>query len=215
MSGPLAQIRIWAFPTASAGPQSQGFAHLIATTLPLSPAMIGMIVGGVIFLMTLFTGDFWKKRIEVFWSAVVALAIVSGWAGTTWVAQNGFAAIMVESHTFSAPVGETILYAMNGSALTLSFSIGSVAGVWTGALIGSLRKGHFRWEACEDPRELRRQIKGAAIMGVGAVIAMGCSVGQGISAFSLLAYSAPITFLAIYAGARLGLRQLIEGFAPI
>lgn len=215
MSGPLAQIRIWAFPTASAGPQSQGFAHLIATTLPLSPAMIGMIVGGVIFLMTLFTGDFWKKRIEVFWSAVVALAIVSGWAGTTWVAQNGFAAIMVESHTFSAPVGETILYAMNGSALTLSFGIGSVAGVWTGALIGSLRKGHFRWEACEDPRELRRQITGAAIMGVGAVIAMGCSVGQGISAFSLLAYSAPITFLAIYAGARLGLRQLIEGFAPI
>jgi hypothetical protein len=40
-------------------------------------------------------------------------------------------------------------------------------------------------------------------------------VGQGISAFSLLAYSAPITFIAIYAGARLGLRQLIEGFAPI
>jgi uncharacterized membrane protein YedE/YeeE len=208
-------MRIWAFPTASSGPQAQGFAHLISTTLPLSPAAVGMILGGVIFLVTLLTGGFWKKHKEVFWSLVVAVSIVSGWAGTAWVAQNGFAAIMVESHTFSAPVGETILYAMNGSALTLSFGIGSVAGVWTGALIGSLRKGHFRWEACEDPRELRRQITGAAIMGVGAVIALGCSVGQGISAFSLLAYSAPITFVAIYAGARLGLRQLIEGFAPI
>ena len=214
MSGPLAHLRVLVFPTATAGDQSQGFAHLIATMLPASPAVIGMILGCIIFLMTLLTGEFWRKRKELFWSLVVSISIVSGWAGTTWVAQNGFAAIIVESHTFSAPVGETILYAMNGSALTLSFGIGSVAGVWTGALIGSLRKGHFRWEACEDPRELRRQIIGAAIMGVGAVIAMGCSVGQGISAFSLLSYSAPVTFIAIYAGARLGLRQLIEGFAP-
>ncbi len=58
--------------------------------------------------------------------------------------------------------------------------------------MGSYSKGHFRWEACEDPRELRRQILGAAIMGLGAILAVGCSVGQGISAFSLLAFSARI-----------------------
>jgi len=39
-------------------------------------------------------------------------------------------------------------------------------------------------------------------------------VGQGLSAFSVLSYSAPVTFLAIIAGAALGLRQLIEGFQP-
>ena len=103
---------------------------------------------------------------------------------------------------------------MTSSGSTLSFGIGSVAGVLAGAFVGSLIKGHFRWEACEDPRELKRQILGAALMGVGAVTAVGCTVGQGISAFSLLAYSAPVTFLAIVAGAALGLRQLIEGFAP-
>ena len=104
---------------------------------------------------------------------------------------------------------------MTASGGGLSFGIGSVAGVWTGAFIGSLIKGHFRWEACEDPRELRRQIFGAVLMGAGAVVAVGCSVGQGISAFSLLAYSAPVTFLAILAGAAIGLRQLIEGFAVV
>jgi uncharacterized protein len=88
-----------------------------------------------------------------------------------------------------------------------------VGGVVLGAFIGSMIKGHFRWEACEDPRELRRQIIGAAIMGVGAVIALGCTVGQGLSAFSVLAVSAPVTFLAIFAGAAFGLRQLIEGFS--
>jgi uncharacterized protein len=60
-----------------------------------------------------------------------------------------------------------------------------------------------------------RQIIGAALMGVGAVIAMGCSIGQGLSAFSLLAFSAPVTFAAIFAGAAVGLRQLIVGFAPV
>ncbi|MDP5347884.1 MAG: YeeE/YedE family protein, partial [Paracoccaceae bacterium] len=68
--------------------------------------------------------------------------------------------------------------------------------------------------ACEDPRELRRQITGAALMGVGAVLALGCTIGQGVSAFSVLAFSAPVTFLAILAGAAFGLRQLIEGFQP-
>jgi hypothetical protein len=30
----------------------------------------------------------------------------------------------------------------------------------------------------------------------------------------MLAFSAPVTFLAIFAGAALGLRQLIVGFSP-
>jgi len=50
-------------------------------------------------------------------------------------------------------------------------------------------------------------------MGAGAVVALGCSIGQGLSAFSLLAFSAPLTFAAIFIGARLGLKHLIEGFA--
>ncbi len=93
--------------------------------------------------------------------------------------------------------------------------VGSVVGVLCGACIGSLGRGHFRWEACEDPRELRRQIGGAALMGAGGAIAIGCSVGQGLSAFSLLAYSAPLTLGAIMIGAWLGLRQLIQGFATL
>lgn len=51
-------------------------------------------------------------------------------------------------------------------------------------------------------------------MGPGAVLAVGCSVGQGISAFSVLAYSAPVAFASIFAGAAFGLRQLIAGFEP-
>ncbi|HCI06080.1 MAG TPA: YeeE/YedE family protein, partial [Sulfitobacter sp.] len=43
---------------------------------------------------------------------------------------------------------------------------------------------------------------------------VGCSVGQGLSAFSVLSYSAPLTLGCIMIGAALGLRQLILGFGP-
>jgi len=50
-------------------------------------------------------------------------------------------------------------------------------------------------------------------MGVGAVVAVGCTIGQGVWAFSLLAFSAPLTFFSIVAGAAFGLKQLITGFS--
>jgi hypothetical protein len=52
------------------------------------------------------------------------------------------------------------------------------------------------------------------LMGIGGVIAMGCSVGQGVTAFAALAWSGPVALAAIAAGALLGLRQLIGGYQP-
>jgi hypothetical protein len=49
------------------------------------------------------------------------------------------------------------------------------------------------------------------MMGVGGALALGCSVGQGLSALSVLAPSAPVVILSIFAGARLGLYVLVEG----
>ncbi|SPF82043.1 YeeE/YedE family protein [Pseudoprimorskyibacter insulae] len=213
--GPLAPVRAFLFDQQPVeGEIPPGIAHYINAWTGISVPAIGMTIGLAILLGSGSSRVFLKKRKEAFWAVMVGLSVVSGWAGTTWLANAGFDSLPVVSHSFSAPVGETILWFMTGSARPMSFAVGSIAGVWTGAFMGSLIKGHFRWEACEDPRELRRQILGAAIMGAGAVIALGCTVGQGITAFSVLAISAPVTFAAILAGAALGLRQLIEGFQP-
>ena len=213
MSGPLAVVRVMIFPVVEITDQAiPSIAYLLADALPLSVPMIGLAIAVLITLATLSGDQFHREGKAIFWSIVVGVAIASGWAGTQWIADHGFASADIRSHTFVAPVGDSIIYAMNGSALGLNFAIGSVAGVLAGAFLGSMVKGHFRWEACDDPRELRRQIIGAAIMGVGAILAFGCSVGQGITAFSLLAYSGPVTFAAIFLGARIGLKQLIEGF---
>lgn len=212
ISGPLAHLRVWAFEPDGQADAPMGIAHGLGALTGISPIAIGLSIGVMICIGAFWRGPLLQARKSAFWACIVGLAIVSGWAGTSWIANTGFDGTRVVSHTFSAPVGDTILFAMLSSGIGISFGVGSVAGVWIGAFIGSLIKGHFRWEACEDPRELRRQILGAALMGVGAVIAVGCTVGQGISAFSLLSYSAPVTLLSIFAGCAFGLRQLIEGF---
>ena len=212
ISGPFAAIRVWAFPVDQVTDTPAGIAHGLSTITNIPPTLIGLAIGASICAAALWRGPLLQAPKSVLWSTIVGLAIVSAWAGTAYVANTGFEGTSVTSHTFSAPIGETILFAMLSSGLGLSFGVGSVAGVWLGAFIGSLIKGHFRWEACEDPRELRRQIFGAILMGFGAVIATGCTIGQGISAFSLLSYSAPVTLAAIFVGCAIGLKQLITGF---
>lgn len=102
---------------------------------------------------------------------------------------------------------------MTASVSEPTFSIGAVAGVVAGAAAGSRFKSEFRCEACDYARELRRQMLGAAGMGIGGVLAVGCTVGQGLSAFSMLSASAPVAIIAIMVGARAGLYVLVEGAA--
>ncbi|MEM9341681.1 MAG: YeeE/YedE family protein [Pseudomonadota bacterium] len=213
MSGPLAHVRVWLFPAGAEAASGQSFTQL-ASGLGVSPLLTGLLIGGGLIAVTLAKSEMRKSYGHIFWGAVVGLAIVSGWVGTYWIAMTGFAAEPIETHTFAAPIGDSIIYGMTASGNALSFSVGSVVGVILGAALGSYAKGRFRWEACDDPHELRRQILGAAIMGPGAVLAVGCSIGQGISAFSVLSFSAPVAFVSIFAGAALGLKQLISGFTP-
>lgn len=214
MSGPVAWLRVAVFPPHGPANEPQGIAHMLGSYSGLPVWAIGCAIGAGLIAIALSSATMRQEKATIAWSVVVGLAVVSAWASTSWIAANGFDGTPVVSHTFAAPIGDTIFYAMTSSGQTLSFAIGSVAGVWFGSFIGSVIKGHFRWEACDDPRELRRQIFGAVMMGAGAVIAMGCSIGQGLSAFSLLAFSAPLTFAAIFLGGWIGLRQLIEGFLP-
>ena len=213
LGGPLSALRVTLLGGSEPAQSTMSFAALAHNITGLSMDVSGMALGFAILIGTLTNRSLRQSPKSIFWGAIVGVAIVTGWIGTSWIAANGFEAVPVLSHTFSAPIGETMLYVMTSSGNSISFGTGSVVGVLIGAFIGSLYKGHFRWEACDDPRELRRQLLGAFLMGIGAVIAIGCSVGQGLSAFSVLAFSAPLTFAAIIVGAMIGLKQLILGFS--
>lgn len=214
MSGPVAHLRIAVFPPdlieTAALP---GYAHLIESLTGLPVAVTGVTLGLTAMVVILRPAGFRADRGSVLSGLAIGLVVSLALAGTSWLHDHSLGGIPVETFTFAAPVGETILFSMTATGSTVTFAVGAVVGVWLGAFLGAMLRGLFRWEACDDPRELRRQIFGAAMMGVGAVIASGCSVGQGISAFSTLAYGAPLTLAAIWLGAALGLRHLIQGFA--
>lgn len=213
LSGPLAQLRLAGLAITEIPTQTRSYPQLLSALTGLSIVPLGLLISAVITSLALSSRDFLHDPKSLIWGTLVGLAIVSGWAGTQWVATTGFSATSVNSHAFTSPLGETLLFLMTSSGGGLSFGVGSVFGVLAGAFVGSLIKGHFRWEACEDPRELKRQVLGAVLMGFGAVLAMGCTIGQGISAFSLLTLNAPLVFASIFAGAALGLRQLITGLS--
>ncbi|MEM7522632.1 MAG: YeeE/YedE family protein [Pseudomonadota bacterium] len=212
LGGPLASTRATLFASDPAGdPNMRGMAADLSQIIGAPPLVFAIAIGGALLALAFSSAQFRQDRRSAIWAFVVAAAVVSGWIGTSWMAATSFEDVRAGSHTFTAPLAETLFYLMTSSAGGLSFAVGSVTGVLAGACLGSIQKGHFRWEACDDPRELGRQILGAACMGVGGVVALGCSIGQGLTAFSALAWSAPVTLACIFVGAAIGLRQLIQG----
>lgn len=208
LSGPLAPLRVALFAQDNAtGPQ--GIAVDVQGLTGLPPLATALILAGAFLAWALAHGPLRRAPVEMAWGVVAGLAVVFAYWGTSWVYTESMGEIGVEGLSFTAPVGRTILFLMTATAGGITFSVGAVLGVMAGALAGSLWRGMFRWEACEDPRELGRQVGGAALMGIGGVIAMGCSVGQGVSAFATLAWSGPVTLAAIAAGAWFGLHRLI------
>lgn len=143
-------------------------------------------------------------------AVVLGLAVALGW----WMTSQGVEALVldrVESLSFVAPVGRALLQLMVDPFRNVGFGVSALAGVLLASCAAAAWRKELRWEAFDDPREMRRHILGAMLMGVGGVLAQGCTIGQGLSAASVLALSAPLFAITVIVGARIGLWHLIEG----
>jgi uncharacterized membrane protein YedE/YeeE len=214
LAGPLSPIRAALFPEVETT-IPQGFAHALAGLTDLPPIVFAVPVALAFLWAAMRHPDLRGNRAAIGWAALVGLAIAGAFIATSILHRVTLNAVPVEGFTFTVPLGRAILYLMTASAGGLNFAVGSVVGVVLGAALAAAWRRRFRWEACEDPRELGRQVAGASLMGVGGVIAMGCSVGQGASAMATLSYSAPVVVLSIVVGALVGLRQLLRGFQSV
>jgi uncharacterized membrane protein YedE/YeeE len=141
----------------------------------------------------------------------IGCAVAFGWLATTIAARHSFDPVQMESASFVVPVGDSILQLVTFTGVLPDYGVGLVAGVVLGAALCAWRRRDVRWEACDDARELGRHLVGGFLMGTGGVFAMGCTIGQGVSAVSVLAVSAPLAMASIVLGARLGLAYLLEG----
>lgn len=197
-------IEAWAIPMP--GEVQSDFAALLArfTGLKLRGLLAGLIA---LTLIALAFADRRLRRARRLLTAGAALGLVTGlgWAATGWWSDPFDLHQRPQSLTFVAPIARALFGLLAGQDQISDFGIASVIGVVLGALAASLVAREFRWEAYDDHHEMRRHLAGAVLMGLGGVFAGGCTIGQGLSAGSLLAVSMPIALGSMMLGARIGI----------
>lgn len=213
--GPLGVVRERIF-----APLSIDLAPATSQSVPsLIDALTGLPLGWLATLLCLTALLFWifrnpdfrHDRAAITSGSMIGLCIAFGWLATSQLGRRLFEPGQIESASFVLPPGQLIQNLTVVSASAPDYGVGLVVGVVIGAAIAARVDDDVRWEACDDARELGRHLSGAFLMGSGGVLAAGCTIGQGISAFSLLAVSAPIVLASMALGARIGLSWLLEG----
>jgi uncharacterized protein len=180
---------------------SSGFARLAAAAAV-----------AVAFLIYCFKDTaFRSSTANIVAGVVVGLAAVAGWFVTGVLGADEFGPVPLASITFVAPIGEGLQYLMTFTGSTINFGIATVGGVISGSFLMAVATGTFRIESFADRNDLVRHLGGGALMGAGGVLALGCTIGQGISGMSTLALGSLVAWLSIIAGGYLGVKYLEEG----
>lgn len=177
-------------------------------------AACALLIGGGLLAFVGARRDFLSAN-NLLGGAIVGLLVVGGWyvsghlgylAEDPETLQEAFIATnsgRMESLTFVAPQAYTLelLMLWSDNSRKLSFTIACALGVVAGSLAYALATRSFRWEGFRDIEDTANHLLGAALMGFGGVVGMGCTIGQGISGVSTLAAGSLLTLAAIIAGA--------------
>ena len=202
LSGLLAPLRVWL----------EG-----ATTLTLPardlPGLLGipawlpaLVLGGALTAWALSRRDFRASPREWLGGLAIGALVPAGWLATGVLGVDDFEPVRLATLTFIAPIADGLQYAMLSTGTRLGFGVSVVAGVLPGALVMALVRRDFAWQGFSGPGHMGRSMAGGALMGIGGVLALGCSIGQGLSGFSTLALPTFAALAGIAAGAWLGIK---------
>ena len=114
----------------------------------------------------------------------------------------------MEAISMTAPVAmwwDALMYFSDGTKrITLGMIL--VPGLLLGTWLSARSEGSFRWEGFTQTSDLALHLLGGALMGVGGVMAMGCTFGQGLSGLSTLSWGSMLAVCGIVLGAWLTLQ---------
>jgi uncharacterized membrane protein YedE/YeeE len=187
---------------------------------PTTAALVAaLVVGGGLVAWALSDAD--ARSSAGIWGglgvglSVVLMWAISGYVGfvpehpetleSVYLATNSG---RIEALTFTAPMAYTLDWVMLFSDTSKKLTLGIVAvfGVVVGAFVAALWDKSFRWEGFSSTQDTALHLVGAALMGVGGVTAMGCTVGQGLSGLSTLSLVSMIAVVGIVLGSLVGFR---------
>ncbi len=210
MRGLLALVRVEVFEPLSvdlggAGIVDQGIDTVIAAAAGLDDKslvtwIVTLALGGGAIGYAFAAKSFRRSFDNILAGVVIGLIIPAGWYVTGVVGFDDFDPVRLESYTFIAPSGESLMYLMTFTGSTIDFGIAAVAGVITGSFLYAVLTRNFRVETFNDRSDMLRHIVGGIAMGFGGVLALGCTIGQGVTGMSTLALGSLLSLVSIIAG---------------
>ncbi|MEP3918485.1 YeeE/YedE family protein [Ascidiaceihabitans sp.] len=167
--------------------QIPGFAPVVAVLLAVGAIVLGRRSGTSARVLGL--------------GAVIGGVAVAGWAGTSVWLLDDFDPLPVQSAAFTLPWADTLFWTIASSAIPAGFGTGLIAGVSLGSFASAVLRSEFALESFEAPAQTLRYGAGGALMGVGGVLAGGCTIGAGLSGSATLSVAALLALGAIITGA--------------
>lgn len=214
ISGVLAATRITIDTATAVDLKTRGFATQSLTTLAGGTIGARLIASALVAAPLLAFAVLKAKILSSPRNLAAGLGIgilaTAGWM-LTGMANDEFAVQPVQpaSLSFVKPVGDAIDWIERSTALgSPGFAASTVFGVLLGAYLSNLLAGTARFAGFENRGDFMRHLGGAAAMGIGGVLALGCSIGQGVTGISTLAVQSLMACAAIFSGAVLALVKL-------
>lgn len=169
---------------------------------------LGPTGGLVLALLALATGLYLFFRthpnrwsLAVF-ALVAGLSVALGWGLTQAIASQSFEAVQIQSLSFSSASAEMLMRVLSSTTSpSLGFDAGLLPATFIGAFLGALVGGDFKFEGFKTENKLGHYLFGAVLMGFGAVLATGCTVGAGLTGGAIFSLTAWLTLIAIWLGA--------------
>ena len=187
------------------GLDGQGLATLLAPALGIeSPGTLrfalAVLLGGGLIAFALSQSAFRRSFDNLLAGVVLGAVVTGGWFVTGHLGNDDFEPVPLESLTFIAPVGNAINYSMTFTGSTINFGIAAVLGVIAGSFVYAVSSGSFRIETFSTRSEMVSHLAGGLLMGFGGVLALGCTIGQGVTGMSTLAAGSLIAVACIIFG---------------
>ena len=192
--GSLELLRPWlrGFATPLAGGDSA-----LSLILGLPHWAWPLALAALCLAVVLITGRGSEYRGSIAAGAAIGLLIMAGWWVTGVLAHDDFEPLPPASLSIAGPVARDTAWLALGQPLGRGFVLALAPGILAGALFSALLSGQFRWTPPAAER-VGAYLGGGLLMGIGAMLAGGCNVGQGLtgvatgSATSLLAFGAMV-----------------------
>ena len=186
------------------------FLMLLGVDTPQARIICVVFLSGGLFLFCFKSAKFRQSNVDMISGLIVGILIVAAWFVTGYIGFDNFEPTPLASFSFVAPVGESLQYLMTFTGAKINFGIAVIGGLIIGSFISAKISGEFRIEAFIDATDLKRHLSGGALMGTGGILALGCTIGQGVSGMSTLALGSLIALLSIILGGIFGMKYLEE-----